>query len=128
MANDMALIQIDGTAIAAAWNEEGDFEQELRAAFARSFDHRIVCWCTQDEQKLRAACYAALVKAKPEDKEWLEAQIKNLQKVNAILQAAMVGIPLGDPEEIDIPKNERDYNLERIFHEEMAKAKKTRGF
>ena len=124
----MTIIQLDGTAIATAWKEDGEFEEELRAAIARSFDHRVVGWCTQDEQKLKAACYAALIKAKPEDKEWLEAQLKNLQKANAILQAAMAGIPLGDPDDINISKNERKYTLAGIFREEKAKAEKARGF
>lgn len=123
----MTIIQLDGTAIATAWKEDGDFEQELRAAIARSFDHRLVCWCTQDEQKLKAACYAALTKAKPEDKEWLTDQLGNLQKAAAIVQAAMAGIPIGNPEGIDIPKNEREYTLHKLFIEEKAKAEKARG-
>lgn len=108
---------MDAQLIRGHIEDEPNFKTRCERAFEACFDSRVICFSVGDDNKFRAATAALLLSAKGEDKEWVESQLRMIQKFNAMLTSAQAGLA-ADVEGLvneaeKAPK--RDYRLMDMF-------------
>ena len=112
------ILNLEVSTLAKFWDPEEKFEDSLRKMFYLAL--RDSLWFTPADA-FDIALKTSVVRANDEDKEWLLSEKRNLNKVNRAIKTskAIKAFKLSELE-----KNERDYALIDIWHDELRRFRK----
>jgi hypothetical protein len=119
------LLLLSTYTIEHAWVEGKPLKENLLAVMREALTGNGM-YVTDEERRCKTALAVAIMHAKGEDKEWLEGQVKNLQRFTAFVNAAQAGL---DPDVTALAdgavKNPRDYTVSGLWTEakQAVKAK-----
>jgi hypothetical protein len=116
------LILLSTYAIEHAWVEGKPLKENLLAVMHEALTGNGM-YVIDEERRCKTALAVALTHAKGEDKEWLEGQVKNLQRLTAFINATEAGLEPSVGALADgAVRNERDYTISELW----AEAKKAK--
>lgn len=105
---------IDGRLLEHAWRPDRTFLENLQAVMEEAAAYRGLMFATSEEMAFKAAVACAMLNSQGEDLSWLEEQMRGLNLLATMLQAAALGASM-NLEAVELPKIERPYSLRELW-------------